>query len=719
MTNGQDGEVVGTVIAPAYDATKAYKTGILLSYQGKMYLCIKDAPAGTLPTNTTYFEEKSVADIIEMIKDGRIVVGQARNAKAINPISSESGTMQTAPFISQGTGTANNSASVDTSDEAKHLEKMGNTIVKNQLLPTNAIPSYAGSSGVTFTNNGDGTYTIDGTASANTGTPSYVIPSTVGHVYFIRGSYLHIMTADGSNIQANAGVGTVKTATADGFSVNLRVASGNTVDNLTVFPIFVDITSWPAEVITDLTANPSHFPWYYNGSLAYDAGSLQNCNGRYLVCTHRNIYKPAEAYNIVVPNRAYNYKGGSTTTITYYDKDKNSIGTESVASGSQFTTPANCVYIASSVTSGVTISLYYTPEQGGEGYDADYPYQEPNVYDTGAEPLKAYDYKTPDGVVHGKTTERTFTGAASEAWVKSSGTGDNPPYFYISIGTLGSVVDDHAKSNILLENPNIKTSNSQLGFRVFNSDGGGNARLLVRANTTMEVLADFKTWLASNNLTVQWELSEETTTQGTSFPEAIEVEDYGMMYWLDTDGNLVSIPQGCKVFYPVDYVLWLDTAVGRTSGDATDIALVSETNDTALAERGYNKTSDLYGVFGTKETAGGILRQLLVTNNALAEATLNFNNTAFVDLSELAWNYSTNGTGFWLTSTAISPKPNAVQYSEFGNGLCSTMKINKVSNIQEYNGKGIGWYSGGYLYCNNGSTTTKPTGLLAYEKATT
>lgn len=64
-------------IAPKYDSTAQYKVGNLLTYLGKQYYCIADTPAGTLPTNTTYFEEKSVADIIEMIKAGKITVGKA------------------------------------------------------------------------------------------------------------------------------------------------------------------------------------------------------------------------------------------------------------------------------------------------------------------------------------------------------------------------------------------------------------------------------------------------------------------------------------------------------------------------------------------------------------------------------------------------------------------------------------------------------------------
>ena len=42
-------------MASDYDATKVYTVGQYFNYQGKIYRCIQTAPAGTSPTNTTYF----------------------------------------------------------------------------------------------------------------------------------------------------------------------------------------------------------------------------------------------------------------------------------------------------------------------------------------------------------------------------------------------------------------------------------------------------------------------------------------------------------------------------------------------------------------------------------------------------------------------------------------------------------------------------------------
>ena len=580
-------------IAPEYDSSEAYQTGILLSYNGKLYECIQDATAGTLPTNTTYFKEVSVAeklgDLQTGLENGTIVPNKSRATESIENVSDESGTTQENPFISQGTGTNNNVDSVDTSPVAKQIEKQGYTVGNNQFVPDGIFNSTSGwyyvratgavSGGVlTLTSTEDGNFTAyrDDIRLMNDHKKLvYMIAkATAGKMLYISGSSSYpTFTATGNwqmcaYIELN-GVGSYP---------RYGLYGGTTGDTCQIKEIrVIDLTQYfngNSNIPQDLLDNPSHWSWYDNGTGSYDAGSLKNASGRYLVCTKRNIYKPAEAYTIVVPNRAYNYKGGSTTTITYYDKDKNSIGTESVANGSQFTTSANCVYIASSVTSGVTISLYYTAEQGGEGYDADYPYQEPSVYDTGTEELLAFDTKDPDGTWNHNTLEYTITG--NEEWHELNANS----YFLIS-----SEWQNKPKNNgkiitsVCVSDTANNITNTGVGIGI-----GGTGNIIVGASDKNKFVVGTK---------IQFELATPTTEQGTSFAENIEIDDYGMMYWLDTDGNLVDIPQGVKVFYPADYVLWLDTAVSTTNGDATDIALKSEITDTALAERGYNKTSDL------------------------------------------------------------------------------------------------------------------------------
>lgn len=477
-------------------------------------------------------------------------------AKNIAPISEESGTIQSNPFISQGTGTANNTSSVDTSPVAKQLEKQGYTVANNQFLNTNYTTAGFTASGTHITLDKD-----DSPASLNRTIQTLSTPIPAGHKvlfygYKKSGAFTGNAALGGYHVETgnNTFIGYINLATLqNGYFAQLAYDDTRTLTDMWAFfyagytctesldmtLYAVDLTQYfngNSNIPADLLSNPSHWPWYDNGTGSYDTGTLKNANGRYLVCTGRNIYKSGEAYTIVVPNRAYNYKGGSATTITYYDKGKNSIGTESVSSGSQFTTPANCVYIASSVTSGVTISLYYSPEQGGEGYDVDYPYAEPNVYDTGTEELlsagSAKDTKTPDGTVtHNVGTLAGQTGAIGDT-ITLTGAKSDTANVICSLGVL--------------------------------SEWGTISGTIVTLTKAL------------SNETIYFELATPTTEQGTSFPENIEVDDYGMMYWLDTDGNLVSIPQGVKLFYPADYVLFTDTAVSYTDGDVTKIALKGE-----------------------------------------------------------------------------------------------------------------------------------------------
>ena len=66
------------------------------------------------------------------ISGGYIPVGKALTAKQLEPVSEESGSTQTAPFLLQATGTDNNTTSTPTAPVAKHLELRGNSVVWNQ-----------------------------------------------------------------------------------------------------------------------------------------------------------------------------------------------------------------------------------------------------------------------------------------------------------------------------------------------------------------------------------------------------------------------------------------------------------------------------------------------------------------------------------------------------------------------------------------------------------
>jgi hypothetical protein len=99
---------------------------------------------------------------------------------------------------------------------------------------------------------------------------------------------------------------------------------------------------------------------------------------------------------------------------------------------------------------------------------------------------------------------------------------------------------------------------------------------------------------------LEYELATPTTEQGTSFRQYAGINDYGIMYWLDENDELVSIPQGLKIQYPVNYKGFIDDAYMYTDGDATALALKDDITDAALEARGYLKLTALSGYDATK-----------------------------------------------------------------------------------------------------------------------
>ena len=89
--------------------------------------------------------------LVNNLKNGTLPV-RALTTQQIEPVSEESGTIQSNPFISQGTGTNNNVDSVDTSPVAKQLEKQGYTVANNQLFEITGSHGYTRTGATTSVN---------------------------------------------------------------------------------------------------------------------------------------------------------------------------------------------------------------------------------------------------------------------------------------------------------------------------------------------------------------------------------------------------------------------------------------------------------------------------------------------------------------------------------------------------------------------------------------
>ena len=135
---------------------------------------------------------------------------------------------------------------------------------------------------------------------------------------------------------------------------------------------------------------------------------------------------------------------------------------------------------------------------------------------------------------------------------------------------------------------------------------------------------------ALNGIYFYYELATPTTETGTPFAENLPINDYGMLYWLDSDNNLVGIPQGATIFYPTNYKGFVDDMYSRVDGDSSKYVIDSELS-TSEAQRDTIDTQ-------LKNAIGGTLRQCLCVKESL-----DFDNTAFVDLGTLGWSlFSTN-----------------------------------------------------------------------------
>ena len=663
---------------------------------------------------------------------GQIVPSKSLTAKELETVSQESGDTQETPFIMQGTGTANGTSSVDTGTVGKHIQKQGSVYCVNQgFYSTKAGETI---NGVTFTNNGDGSWTADGTATGGAARFDFSVPTGydfplfVGHkflVYSIKDVNTDGVTAlgdlNGRLYPANSGGYNICTnnATSGNFRPYFRVPEGKTVNNVKIRPIIVDLTQWfgsNANIPQDLLDNPSHWYWYqnYGDYIAYNTGSLEASNGRYLVCGGRNVWDEEwEAYgdskiinknNIsVIPNQEYYCRypqSGYGMKVEYFDANNNSLGQSNWLQNSIFTTPVNCSYIKFVTNSAygniykndITISLYYA----GEDYSQYYPYEQPKVYDTGTEQLLStgvklnasgerediYDYKEPDGTITRRVGSvdlgtLNYTLSASGLFFTS----DLQVQGVIKPATSGYVKANVSSIYTVIPGNELYgpqgTNPSPDMMMAVNTSGG-----IYFNNLSYTTTSAFKT--AMSGVYLYYELATPTTEQGTPFSENIEINDFGDMSWYSayTDSNtntLVSVPQGCKIFYPAWYVGFIDTLGNREDVDWNANKLVAKgslsTGDPDTLKGAITLSEQLYTIM--QQNIGGALRHQLASANSL-----DFLNTSWVDLGTLDWStYSSPSSSIFriaLSSANIKP---AADNSNNGNILASIYKVKDYTSI--------------------------------------
>lgn len=747
------GEIADVISVFAYDSTLAVsklKTEEgsavkIIGYDTEGNLVEDDIPEGIVvddalntesdnaianaPVATALNEKADTADLL----DGTLIPNKALQAKSIEAVSTESGAVQDTPFIYQGTGTANGTSIADTSPVGKHLEKQGNSVVVNQLAVDVRDDSFT-----VANNTGEGISSTDA-------------PYLNGHKYlvffnvdseitgatnlnglgfgYLDTSYVSHMNQYGIlNEKTTAGYRfTIVSPTTISNYRNMYIYNGCGADlSLSKFKV-IDLTQWFAgNIPQDLLDHPENFFRYYNGSLAYNAGSMENGTGRYLTCGGRNVWdeewevgdiidgvdSPSTShyrsvgYTEVVPNATYYFRcPGSRIYIFYYDESKNFIIGDTWSGNHAFTTPANARYIrfcdvnSASYANNITISPYY---ETGDSYDQHYPYEEAKVYDTGDEELlsarSVRNTKAPDGTITKKVKQITPTAI--------TGGYAGPNAFMGIIADDGYHTPNDMVGNILTNIGDVVKANDQYSHAhdsandvLIAQSADGKLYITIKGVTTGTGIND---WLSSHDLVVNYAVYEPTTEQGTPFAENIEINDYGTMGW-DSE-----VPQGCKIFYPADYALAIDSLGQRPDINWDMEQVVSHTE--------LNNETDALEAKDTQllNAVGGTLRQLLAVSKSI-----DFANTAFVDLGDYDYVYDTETKRFYTTQLSSQLKATSTNITSTAYAQSADIWVTDSTTSGT-----MGVNSTSYLFLRNTAYTDATAFkaamkgvLLAYEKA--
>jgi len=586
---------------------------------------------------------------VEALKDdierGDVKAGKSETADNLTPYSEDSGTTQTIPFINQGTGCGNGETQVDTGSLALMKNKQGNSKTINQVF--NFTISNRSDHNLTMTVSGSATDVTLSFVANNTEAYDWLLVNsnklTAGHKYLffvdkpMNANFYICGFASGTAYTYNSSFGNIFTANGTDY-IKLYFTAGVT-GNYTFKLKLVDLTQMFGSndnIPAYLLAHPEAFFNYYQGSLAYNAGTLVNSNATKLKTIGRNVWDEQvelgtindstgakESSSTIVrsknnikvsPNTTYYFCRAVQSTIGiakiyYYDVNGNYIGFDGWLNKTTFTTPANCAYIlfrldssyGTSYLHNITISRYY---EGESGYDQYYPYEVLSEIDTGNEVLRSAgsvrDYKEPNGTIHRLVNKYTFTG--DEVCSFNS---ENETHIRFTI----TLALPPAKQGYNNQN-NIDGGHWLQGNQITGVDSNFNALdirptmviiNISKAQFTGTSASQFLTWITGK--TINYELEEETTEEGTPFAENVKVDDFGSMMWEGEGFN--GVPMGNEIFYPIDYKAEMDTLHNHCGGDMTDIALNSELatkfTNFLKAISGYDatKTQSLKNIEGT------------------------------------------------------------------------------------------------------------------------
>ena len=752
-------------LAEKYDDTKTYKSGDLFTYNGLLYVCITQS-TGNLPTNTTYFDTISIADILKNCAkvDGYYeTFGYAREAgiaknlqndegKLLDPdVDTSAGTVYAdAPFVQRATAMSmkaylDNELITVGSGYEQWRKEQAFSIVRNQLVYRRTSTVQAN---ITLTIVGN-KYTFSGTASAQT-TFTFARP-ILNHRLLV---YIKMINNPNNKIFAQDGGGSTKvpkiyehtSSNLNPFYINF--SAGETADLSFELDIF-SLTQWFASrpaIATALTGDAG-IKWFLQNypqalTLDYDAGTIVDTedydyettgvnqwdeeweSGSWDTNTGEKINYNGKIRNKnlipVFPDTKYYINVGNNNGLNIYFFGVNGIGNSvsevnEIAGNKIITTPMNCYFIGFS-TFGTTTTTYNNDIQICNHFTETSVEQTYHKYEIFKDRISWAFTSTGKGKSAGSVADtKDYVNKKNIEKVGKIDLGTlnwtrvyniDRYLFYVNLPLMklnGTLLcQKYIKSN-------AGDSSTMLDKTMWNKQASYTDKNIIIRDDSYVDAATFKA--AMSGVILNYELATyiETDMTGDELDTNIPENDYGVERKVSISGDMFS-GSATTIFYQ-------DNVLRQIYNNKSAIDNLQEDLSNETTTRS-NTDSEL------QNAIGGTLRQCLATSK-----NIDFNNTAFLDLGDLQWNLTEVSVG--KVSVLISDIKAPANNDTFANILCTSLQTDNYTTINSVSAVDLTIAYGIYNYLQlkwtdkiSSSTDTREKVkaalkgvLLAYEKA--
>ena len=608
-------EDLSKALANPYDSAMLYSVGALCTYENKLYRA-KAAGSGHVPTNTTYWEEVTVATELQKKAntDGSysgMTVGLAEGIATDRII--DDSDVSCPPIVF---GTTGGEAEIQTGNNKFEL-LLGNSRKWNQLFPLETLS--ASDVGVTITKDSStGIYTFNGTASANKYLYIRMMPAECnGHKILIL---VNKISGTGSisvkNGNSAASIGNTIFTASGSFPVDPYIENGTAFSNYKVAFQMFDLTAMGREDITSVAQFKAEYPLAYYD---YNESTILSSKAASLISTGRNQWNegwetgyysttygtPTADSNYirskntepikVIPGETYCFtleKYHSITvshhlgTILFYDANDNYLGSDDVVSlyrtnnngvdkfAATFEVPENAYFMRFYMTDlyGSTydndICIYINWDTPGLPYVAhrSQTVTLPNIELRSVGDVRDEAYASGGG--KRKVGVKTFNG--TESWSTSSST------YYSSLPSVaGSKKCINTKSYTVVETWSECNTTDKTCYI-----GGTNEDQIYIHDSSFANATAVQNGM--NGQTFFYELATETdisTSENPGWTELVYTDNYGTLEFTTDPAQIPQVPQAYYIEYTISLTEYLDSLYTRGEGSADNIATEQEIQD--------------------------------------------------------------------------------------------------------------------------------------------